>query len=55
MSGTMEISFVIPCHNEAVNPPPLVAAIVAGFWPLQKDYEIVITGTIAARTIRGRC
>ncbi len=43
MSATPEISFVIPCHNEAANLKPLVAAIDAAIGPLQKDYEIVIT------------
>ena len=43
VSAAPEISFVIPCHNEAANLQPLVAAIVAGIGPLNKDYEIVVT------------
>jgi glycosyltransferase involved in cell wall biosynthesis len=43
MSDTTEISFVIPCHNEAANLKPLVAAIRAAMEPLKPDYEIVVT------------
>ena len=43
MSETMEISFVIPCHNEAANLKPLVAAIRAAAEPLKSNYEIVFT------------
>src|SRR5471032_1870724 len=43
MSETIEISFVIPCHNEAANLKPLVAAIGAAVAPLKTNYEIVIT------------
>jgi dolichol-phosphate mannosyltransferase len=43
MSEPTDISFVIPCHNEAANLKPLVAAIVAAIEPLKLDYEIVIT------------
>ena len=43
MSETTEISFVIPCHNEAANLKPLVAAIGAAVAPLKTNYEIVIT------------
>lgn len=39
MSEAIEISFVIPCHNEAANLKPLAAAIAT-----QKlNYEIIIT------------
>jgi len=38
-----EISFVIPCHNEAANLKPLVAAITAAAAPLNKNYEIIFT------------
>jgi glycosyltransferase involved in cell wall biosynthesis len=43
MNDAIEISFVIPCHNEAANLKPLVAAIVAAVEPLKRNYEIVIT------------
>ena len=43
MSATTEISFVIPCHNEAANLKPLVAAIREAIGPLKTNYEIVIT------------
>src|ERR1700722_9055268 len=43
MSETTEISFVIPCHNEAANLKPLIAAIRAAIEPLKLDYEIVFT------------
>jgi dolichol-phosphate mannosyltransferase len=43
MSEAIEISFVIPCHNEAANLKPLVAAIGAAVEPLKTSYEIVIT------------
>jgi dolichol-phosphate mannosyltransferase len=42
MSETNEISFVIPCHNEAGNLKPLVAAIRAAIEPLKLSYEIII-------------
>lgn len=40
---TPELSVVIPCHNEAENLRPLLAAIHAALDPLSFDYEIVIT------------
>jgi dolichol-phosphate mannosyltransferase len=43
MSEPIEISFVIPCHNEAENLKPLVAAIRAAIEPLKFNYEIVFT------------
>jgi dolichol-phosphate mannosyltransferase len=43
MNETTEISVVIPCHNEAANLKPLVAAIRAAIEPLKLNYEIVIT------------
>lgn len=39
----IEISVVLPCHNEQANLSPLVAAIGAALDPLQLPYEIVIT------------
>jgi glycosyltransferase involved in cell wall biosynthesis len=38
-----ELSVVIPCHNEAENLGPLLAAVHAAVDPLDLDYEIVIT------------
>ena len=38
-----ELSVVIPCHNEAENLRPLVAAIHTAVDPLGLDYEVVIT------------
>ena len=40
---TPEISFVIPCHNEAGNLRPLADAIRAAMEPLNSSYEIVVT------------
>ena len=40
---TPELSVVIPCHNEAENLRPLMAAIHAAIDPLGLDYEVVIT------------
>jgi glycosyltransferase involved in cell wall biosynthesis len=40
---TPELSVVIPCHNEAENLPPLLAAIQAALDPLALDFEVVIT------------
>jgi len=48
MSETTEISFVIPCHNEAENLKPLVAAIGAAVAPLKASYEIVITDDLSS-------
>jgi dolichol-phosphate mannosyltransferase len=39
---SIEISFVIPCHNEQDNLRALVAAIHEATDPLQRNYEIVI-------------
>jgi glycosyltransferase involved in cell wall biosynthesis len=40
---TPELSVVIPCHNEAGNLRPLMAAIHTALDPAGVDYEIVIT------------
>jgi glycosyltransferase involved in cell wall biosynthesis len=40
---TPELSVVIPCHNEAENLRPLLAAIHAALDPLGLDFEVVIT------------
>jgi glycosyltransferase involved in cell wall biosynthesis len=40
---TPELSVVIPCHNEAENLSPLLAAIHAAVDPSAVDYEVVIT------------
>ncbi|HLP78326.1 MAG TPA: glycosyltransferase family 2 protein [Candidatus Paceibacterota bacterium] len=43
MSETvLELSFVVPCHNEEGNLRPLVAAIEEVILPLKLGYEIVI-------------
>ncbi len=39
----VEISVVLPCHNEQDNLRPLVSAIRAALDPLKQSYEIVIT------------
>ncbi len=39
---SIELSFVIPCHNEQDNLRPLVAAIRAAVEPLARSYEIVL-------------
>jgi glycosyltransferase involved in cell wall biosynthesis len=39
----IELSFVIPCHNEQDNLRPLVTAIHNAVEPLQRTYEIVLT------------
>ena len=39
----VEISVVLPCHNEQDNLRPLVSAIRAALDPLKRSYEIVIT------------
>jgi len=39
---SVEISFVIPCHNEQDNLRALVAAIREATDPLKRTYEIVI-------------
>src|SRR4051812_50023984 len=38
-----ELSVVVPCHNEAENLRPLLAAIRAALDPIAIDYEVVIT------------
>ena len=38
-----ELSVVVPCHNEAENLGPLLAAIHAALDPLKLDFEVVIT------------
>ena len=40
--GVVELSFVIPCHNEQDNLRPLVTAIREAVEPLQRGYEIVL-------------
>jgi dolichol-phosphate mannosyltransferase len=40
---TPELSVVIPCHNEAENLRPLLAAIQSAIDPLGLDFEVVIT------------
>jgi len=40
---TPELSVVIPCHNEAENLRPLLAALHSAIDPLALDYEVVIT------------
>jgi len=40
---TPELSVVIPCHNEAENLRPLLAAIHAALDPPALDFEVVIT------------
>jgi len=39
----VELSLVIPCHNEENNLAPLLAAVHAALGPLGLDYEVVIT------------
>jgi glycosyltransferase involved in cell wall biosynthesis len=39
----VEISVVVPCHNESANLRPLVAAIRAALGPLAQSYEIILT------------
>ena len=43
MAETPEITFVIPCHNEADNLRSLVDAIRTAVEPLKSNYEIVVT------------
>lgn len=40
---TPELSFVIPCHNEAANLEPLVNAIQSVAEQLNRSYEIIVT------------
>ena len=42
-ADNIEISVVLPCHNEQENLPPLLTAIRSALDPLQLPYEIVIT------------
>lgn len=39
----MEISVVLPCHNERENLRPLIEAVRAALEPLNSEYEIVVT------------
>src|SRR6266536_1646486 len=39
----LELSLVIPCHNEEKNLRPLLSAIHETLDPLGLDYEVVIT------------
>src|SRR5215468_6253914 len=41
--SSVEVSLVIPCHNEEENLQPLVSAIHAALDPLGLEYELVIT------------
>jgi dolichol-phosphate mannosyltransferase len=41
--NALELSLVIPCHNEEGNLQPLLAAIRAALDPLGLNYEVVIT------------
>lgn len=41
--NAIELSFVIPCHNEQDNLRPLLAAIREAAGPLNRTYEIVLT------------
>jgi glycosyltransferase involved in cell wall biosynthesis len=41
--SALELSVVIPCHNEQDNLSPLVASINAALEPLSLAYEIIIT------------
>ncbi len=40
---SVEISVVVPCHNELANLRPLVEAIRAAIGALKSDYEIIVT------------
>ena len=42
-ASALQLSFVIPCHNEEANLRPLVAAIREAVEPLKLSFEIVIT------------
>jgi dolichol-phosphate mannosyltransferase len=42
-ANAIELSIVLPCHNELANLRPLVEALRAAVEPLQAVYEIVIT------------
>ena len=41
--NVLELSLVIPCHNEEKNLRPLLSAIHETLDPLGLDYEVVIT------------
>jgi len=43
MQSPVEISVVVPCHNERDNVQPLAEAISAALAPLGRDFEIVLT------------
>lgn len=43
MTAQPEISFAIPCHNEAGNLPELIRQIEAQMAPTGRSYEIVVT------------
>ena len=43
MPDPVQLSFVIPCHNEEGNLRPLVSAIREAMKPLELGYEIIIT------------
>jgi dolichol-phosphate mannosyltransferase len=43
MNAVPEISVVVPCHNEAMNLEPLMAAIEKALAPSGTAFEIVIT------------
>ena len=40
--AAIELSFVIPCHNEQDNLRPLVAALRTAVEPLARTYEIIL-------------
>jgi len=42
-ASALQLSFVIPCHNEEANLRPLIAAIREAVEPLKLSFEIVIT------------
>ena len=42
-ANLIEVSVVLPCHNEQENLQPLVDAIRKALDPLLRSYEIVIT------------
>ena len=39
----LDVSFVVPCHNEAENLPVLAREIHRAMAPLRLDYEIIVT------------
>ena len=48
--NSIELSFVIPCHNEQDNLRPLVAAIREVTEPLKRTYEIVLADDCSTDT-----